>query len=207
MPLDESLPLWPESPGLRTEPLMSLAAGDEANVTQLSMDVHTGTHVDAPRHFFDTGATVEDIGLDPFVGPAFVLGTGPAKEISASVLADAEIPGGTERLLLSTPNSAKPIEPTFDEDYAALTPDGARWLLENLDLKLVGIDYLSIQRYVDPPDVHLELLGAGVAILEGIRLGEVPPGRYELMCLPLRLVGTEGAPARAILLGSDGGRS
>lgn len=185
---------------------MSIAAGDEANVTQLSMDVHTGTHIDAPRHFFDTGASVEDLGLGPFVGPAFVVDTGPVKEISASVLAEADIPEDTERLLLSTPNSAKPIEPTFDEDYAALTPDGARWLLDSLDLKLVGIDYLSIQRYADAPDVHLSLLGAGVAILEGLRLGEVRPGRYELMCLPLRLVGTEGAPARAILLGSDGGR-
>ncbi|MGN6372932.1 MAG: cyclase family protein [Solirubrobacteraceae bacterium] len=204
MPLDGSTPLWPENPGFRTEPFMSISSGDEANVTKLSMDVHTGTHVDAPRHFIETGATVDVLGLDPFVGRAYVLDTEAAGAIGATMLAEAGIPSDAERLLLRTANSAKPVEPIFDEDFAALAPDGAQWLLDNLELKLVGIDYLSIQRYADPPDVHLSLLGAGVAILEGLRLGEVPTGCYELVCLPLRLMGAEGAPARAILIDSDG---
>lgn len=207
MPLRSGIPLWPESPGLRMEQFMSFAQGDEANVTQLSMDVHTGTHVDAPRHFIEAGATLEEIGLEPFVGRACVVDTGAVKEITASLLADARIPPDTQRLLLRTANSSKPIEPTFDEDYAALTPDGAQWLLDELDLKLVGIDYLSIQRFADPPDVHLSLLGSGVAILEGLRLGDVAPGVYELVCLPLRLVGPEGAPARAVLMTAEAGEA
>jgi arylformamidase len=179
---------------------LSIERGDEANVTQLSMDVHSGTHVDAPLHFVDVGRSVEELGLGPFVGPAVVLDTGAAKEITAAVLAAAAIPRGTRRLLLRTVNSAQPTQRPFREDYAALTLDGAQWLVESCDLELVGIDYLSIQRFTEPPDVHRTLLGSGLAILEGLCLQDVVPGAYELVCLPLRLLGVEGAPARAILM-------
>jgi arylformamidase len=201
--LDGDLPTWPGSPGVLTKLRMSIAQGDDANVTQLSIDVHSGTHVDAPRHCIDQGETVEEVGLDPFIGPAVVLDTGPAKEITATVLDAARIPDGTERLLLRTANSLQPdmYGRPFDEDYAALTLDGAEWLSAKR-LRLVGIDYLSIQRYAEPPDVHRALLGAGMSILEGLRLTEVAPGPYELICLPIRLVNVEGAPARAILLPS-----
>jgi arylformamidase len=180
---------------------MSISQGDDANVTQLSMDVHSGTHVDAPRHFIDHGETVEDLGLDPFIGPAIVLETGWAKEITASVLGAAMIPERTERLLLRTANSLRPdlYRTPFDKDYAALTLDGAEWLASK-DLRLVGIDYLSIQRYSESPDVHRTLLGAGVPVLEGLCLAAVAPGEYQLICLPMRLANVEGAPARAILL-------
>ncbi len=204
LPLDSDLPLWPGSPGIRSTQLMSIGRGDAANVTQLSLDVHSGTHVDAPRHFIDTGSSVDELGLDPFVGPAVVVDTGSAREITASVLADVSIPQDAERLLLRTANSSQRTGRAFDEDYAALTPDGAQWLLGRFDLKLMGIDYLSIQRYADPPDVHRSLLGSGVAILEGLRLTDVSPGAYELVCLPLRLIGAEGAPARAILMARNG---
>ncbi len=199
--LDGDIPTWPGSPGVLTELRNSISQGDVANVTQLSIDVHTGTHVDAPRHFVDHGATVEALGLEPFIGPAVVVDTGPAKEITASVLGAAMIPHDTERLLLRTANSSRPglYRTPFDEDYAALTFDGAEWLATKR-LRLVGIDYLSIQRYAEPPDVHRVLLGAGIPILEGLRLAEVAPGPYELICLPIRLVNVEGAPARAILL-------
>lgn len=201
--LTGDLPTWPGSPGVTTRLRNSIAAGDVANVTQLSIDVHSGTHVDAPRHFLDRGETLEELGLDPFIGPAVVLDTGPAKEISAAVLDAAMVPVGARRLLLRTRNSSRAdlYRSPFDEDYAALTLDGAEWLASK-NLCLVGIDYLSIQRYSEPPDVHRALLGAGIAILEGLRLGGVNPGAYELICLPMRLINVEGAPARAILLPS-----
>ena len=199
--LDSELPTWPDSPGVYTELRTAIAQGHDANVTQLSIDVHTGTHVDAPRHFVDGAQTVEDLGLDPFIGAAVVLDTGAATDLTSAVLSEAQIPEGTERLLLRTTNSEQSdiYRAPFDESYAALTLDGAEWLA-SVGLRLVGIDYLSIQRYTEPPDVHRALLGAGVAILEGIHLAGVKPGRYELICLPLRLVGAEGSPARAILL-------
>jgi arylformamidase len=199
--LDGDLPTWPGSPGVLTKLRNSISQGDVANVTQLSIDVHSGTHVDAPRHFVDHGATVEDLGLKPFIGPAVVVDTGPAKEITASVLGAAMIPNDTERLLLRTANSSRPdlYQTPFDEDYAALTLDGAEWLAAKR-LRLVGIDYLSIQRYSEPPNVHETLLGAEIPILEGLCLADVTAGAYELVCLPMRLVNVEGAPARAILL-------
>ncbi len=200
LPLDSELPTWPDSPGVQCASRLSIERGDDANVTQLSMDVHSGTHVDAPRHFVETGQSLDELGLDPFVGPAVVLNTGSAEEITATVLAAAAIPRETRRLLLKTMNSEQPTRGAFREDYAALTLDGAEWLVEACDLTLVGIDYLSIQRYTEPPDVHRTLLGSGLAILEGLCLTDIAPGAYELVCLPLRLVGVEGAPARAILM-------
>lgn len=199
--LDAGLPTWPGSPGVLTKLRMAIAHGEDANVTQLSIDVHSGTHVDAPRHFSDHGETVEEIGLVPFVGPAFVLDTSSVKEITASVLDAAGMPDETERLLLRTANSLQPdmYQKPFDADYAALTLDGAEWVAAKR-LRLVGIDYLSIQRYSEPPDVHRVLLNAGIPILEGLRLAEVTPGAYQLVCLPIRLANVEGAPARAILL-------
>jgi arylformamidase len=201
--LDGDLPIWPGSPGVFTKLRMSTGQGDDANVTQLSIDVHSGTHIDAARHCIDDGATVEELGLEPFIGAAVVVDTGPAKEITAAVLEAVSIPDDTERLLLRTANSARPdlYHTPFDEDYAALTLDGAE-LLAAKDLRLVGIDYLSIQRYSESPEIHRALLGVGIPLLEGLSLAKVAPGAYELICLPMRLVNVEGAPARAILLPS-----
>jgi arylformamidase len=198
--LVDELPTWPGSPGVSAKLRMAISRGDDANVTQLNIDVHSGTHVDAPRHLIDQGDDVEQLGLDPFIGPAIVLDTGSAKEITASVLETATIPAGTERLLLRTANSLglEMYERPFDEEYAALTVDGAEWLAAQ-GLRLVGIDYLSIQRYSEPADVHILLLGAGISLLEGLRLVDIAPGAYELICLPMRLVNAEGAPARAIV--------
>jgi arylformamidase len=198
--LDNDLPTWPDSPGVVTRLRSSIRKGADANVTQLDIDVHSGTHVDAPRHFVDDAETLEELGLDPFIGPAFVVCTGEARAITASVLEAARIPEGTQRLLLRTVNSARPdlYRTPFDADYAALTLDGGHWLAAK-GLQLLGIDYLSIQRYSEPPDVHRVLLGAGIPILEGLSLAEVSAGAYELVCLPLRLANVEGAPARAVL--------
>jgi arylformamidase len=199
--LEPGLPTWPGSPGVLTTTLKSIALGDVANVTHLSMDVHSGTHVDAPRHFLAEGISVEELGLDPFIGATVVVDTGSAKDINASVLIAAAIPEGTERVLLRTANSlrSRQYKEPFTANFAALTLDGAEWLAERR-LSLVGIDYLSIQRYTAPSDVHRVLLEAGIAILEGIELATIIPGRYELVCLPLRLANVDGSPARAILL-------
>lgn len=207
MPLDGETPTWPGSPGFSTSQLHTIAAGDDANVTRLDMDVHTGTHVDAPLHFVDGGATIGEVGLDPFVGPALVVDIRGRAEITAADLDDGDIPAGTERLLLRTDNSFVPArrKAPFDTNYSALTADAASWLVDH-GIRLVGIDFLSIQRYSDPPDTHQIILGAGIVIVEGLFLAHVDPGRWVLVCLPVNLTGAEGAPARAVLVpeGWDG---
>lgn len=199
--LAPELPIWPGSPGVLTTSRMSIAAGDDANVSQLEMDVHTGTHVDAPHHFVHGAAAVEDLGLDPFIGPAVVADAGGAVEISAAVLEGFGLPERTQRLLLRTVNSSKAdaYRTPFDPDYTALTLDGAEWLAARGEIRLIGIDYLSIQRYELTTDIHRVILDAGIAILEGLDLHATAPGEYELVCLPLRLASVEASPARAIL--------
>jgi arylformamidase len=199
VPLTPELAVWPGSPGIEFRQWSAISDGANANVTELDIDAHAGTHVDAPRHFIDGGRSVDAIGLEPFIGPAVVVDVGPAIEIDATVL-QSLVPADIERLLLRTGNSEKPeIYDRFDRGFAGLTLNGAEWLAA-AGLRLVGIDYMSIQRFAEPDDVHRVLLGAEIAILEGLRLEAVEPGDYELVCLPLRLVGTEAAPARAILL-------
>jgi arylformamidase len=204
-PLQEGIAAWPGSPGFRTFVHQSIADGADSNASGIEMDVHVGTHVDAPAHFIDGGATLDAVGLHPFVGSAYVAQIDATDRIDAAVLEAAGIPDGTERLLLRTANSRDEAYLTgpFREDFAALTADGARWVVER-GLVLVGIDYLSIQRFGDQPDTHRILLGAGVCILEGLDLRAVGRGPYRLICLPLPLVGAEAAPARAVLLTGDG---
>jgi arylformamidase len=209
MPLVGDIPTWPGSIGLTTSALSSIAAGDEANVTRVEMDVHTGTHVDAPLHFVPDGKTLGEVGLDPFVGPAYVVDVTGTAVIDAATLEGAQIPDDTTRLLLRTDNSFDPKRhrAPFDPDYAALSKGGAQWVVDR-GIRLVGIDYMSIQRHEDSFDTHRVILGAGTVIVEGLRLADARPGRWILMCLPVNLAGAEAAPARAVLLpeGSwDGG--
>ena len=201
MPLAADVPTWPGAIGYTASVLGSIAAGDDSNVTRLDMDVHTGTHVDAPLHFIEGGATLDAVGLDPFVGPAWVADVTGAAVISAEVLEAAGIPDDTKRLLLRTDNSFDPArrKAPFDADYAALSLDGASWVVDR-GIRLVGIDYLSIQRYEDSFDTHRVILGAGVVIVEGLMLKEAEPGAWILMCLPVNLTGAEAAPARAVLI-------
>lgn len=177
-----------------------MAGGDSANGSLLVCDVHTGTHVDAPRHFLEGGSTVEQLSLDVMVGPCFVAYLPEAECVTSDDLADLDFPSGTERLLLRTGNSTLWSAETgeFREDYVALSEDAARWVVEN-GVKLIGVDYLSVQRYGDSAATHRILLEAGVVIIEGLNLCGVGAGFYELICLPLKLVDAEGAPARVIL--------
>lgn len=202
MPLSASTPTWPASPGFSSRSHLALADGDVANATELRLDAHCGTHVDAPRHFVAGGATIDEVGLAELVGRAWVADVTGHRAIDADVLEACDIPAGTRRLLLATDNASRPgmDRAPFQEDYVALTPAAAAWIVRRPEIRLVGIDYLSIQRYADPPDVHEILLGAGVLVLEGLDLRGATPGPWTLMCLPLRVTGVEAAPARAVLL-------
>jgi arylformamidase len=198
--LERPLPSWPGSSGHRTRRSMSIEAGDMANMTELQMDVHAGTHVENSLHFLADGQPLSAVALERLIGPALVVAvTGPA--ITPQLLEEAEVTRGTSRLLLKTSNSAlwHAADPSFRTDYVALTRDAAGWLVER-GIDLVGIDYLSIQRYGDDPETHRVLMRAGVAIIEGLDLSEVDPGPYQLVCLPLRLASAEAAPARVILM-------
>jgi len=198
--LRSDMPKWPGSVGVELRRAMSLACGDSANGSVLVCDVHIGTHVDAPRHFLEGGSTVEQLPLDVMVGPCFVAYLPEVEYITSDDLADLDFPSGTERLLLRTGNSTLWAAETreFREDYVALTEDAARWVVGK-GVRLIGVDYLSVQRYGDSAATHQILLEAGVVIVEGLNLCEVEAGFYELICLPLKLVDAEGAPARVIL--------
>jgi len=197
---DDGLPVWPGSPGFRLSPLASLESGSPANVSKLELELHTGTHIDAPRHFLPTGSTVEEIPLELLLGPAVVSEVAGARAIGPDALDRLAVPHGTERLLLRTVNSElwRSRRREFDPDFAALSLEGARWVVERR-IRLLGIDYLSVQRFEDGPETHRVLLEAGVLLLEGLDLSAVTPGWWELVCLPLALVGAEAAPARAVL--------
>jgi arylformamidase len=198
--LTPEMPIWPGSHGFRLDRTRSFAAGDNVNVTRLDMDVHCGTHVDGPLHFIDGANAVDDFPLGMLVGPAWVAYLPQARAIGSSELTEAGVPDGVDRLLLRTGNSAFWADHShkFRTDFAALTPDAAAWIVER-KLRLVGIDYLSIQLFDGDPETHRILMRAGVAILEGLDLSGIEAGAYQLTCLPLRVAGAEAAPARAIL--------
>lgn len=200
VPLQEDMLVWPGSSGLQIRRIMHLESGDSANVTHMGCDVHVGTHVDAPLHFISGGPSVETMPLDLLIGLAIVAYLPDAVTITTVDLEALTLPDNTERLLFHTRNSElwESQAQNFHADYAALTADAARWIVMK-GIRLVGIDYLSVQRYHDGPETYRVLLGAKVIIVEGLNLSKVSPGKYELICLPLKLVGAEGAPARAVL--------
>jgi arylformamidase len=203
VPIDGDLPVWPGSPGAQVTVRARISDGSDANVSEIRLELHTGTHIDAPLHFVDDGADVEATGIDALVGPAIVAEVLGEGAIDRDAMASLAIPEGTSRLLLRTSNSLRGLmrSPEFRTDAAALTADAAAWVVEQ-GIGLIGIDYLSIQQPSDGPETHQALLRAGVVILEGVDLRAVTPGPYDLVCLPVRLTGTEAAPARAILLPS-----
>jgi arylformamidase len=176
--------------------------GAHANVSHLSAGVHVGTHVDAPHHFLNDGRTVEQLPLDVLTGPCYVTQLPDGVEaITAETLDGISLPADTMRILFGTSNSRlwSRGEMEFQEDFVAVTEDGAEWLV-NRDVKLVGVDYLSVAPFDDSIPTHQVLLGAGVVVVEGLDLSAVPRGFYDLYCLPLKLLGSDGAPARAILI-------
>jgi arylformamidase len=201
LPISESLAVWPGDPGIRITQPSHLDRGDAATVTRLDMGAHTGTHVDAPAHFIPGGSGVDALDLDVLVGPARVVHALEGDVLSTEVLGGLQIPSGTERVLFRTRNSERWARGAreFAEDFVAITEGGARWLVER-GVRLVGIDYLSVGPFSAPAPTHRVLLRAGVILLEGLNLSGVAAGVYQLVCLPLRILGAEGAPARAILM-------
>lgn len=223
LPISPRLAVWPGDPPVEIVREMDIAQGDPFNLTRLNISAHTGTHMDAPRHFIPTGAAIDQLPLDRLMGPAWVAEVGEGKDgkageedrkdrktwdaggrlVTAAVLDGLDIPAGVTRLLLKTANSrwwVGPLTPAFHQDFVALDASAAAWLVER-GVELVGIDYLSIERGDDESfPVHTALLGAGIVILEGLNLHAVAPGAYHLIALPLKLADADGAPARVILV-------
>ncbi len=203
LPISAALPVWPGDPAIALPLAQSMDNGDAVNVTEIRMSAHTGTHVDAPHHFLNDKRTVDGLALNVLTGPCYVTQLpDDVDEISAELLERLPIGNGTTRLLFGTRNSKlwhKGVR-EFQTDYVAVSADGAEWLVEH-GIKLVGVDYLSVAPFTEPRAVHEILLGAGVVILEGLNLAQVSRGFYDLYCLPLNLLGADGAPARAILIG------
>ncbi len=197
VPVRPGMHVWEGDPPFRIDQVASIADGDAYNGTRLDLGTHTGTHIDAPLHFVDRGAAVDSIPLETLVGPCHVVdATAVAGQLDAAALAGLELPPITERLLFKTRNGVLWERDSFASDYIAFTGDGAEALVA-LGVRLAGIDYLTI----GDEDAHHVLLGAGVVPLEGLDLRAVEPGPYTLFCLPLKLAGIEGAPARALLVG------
>lgn len=198
VPLYEGMPVWPQSPGIRHEWVKRIDRGNNSNDSVLHCDVHLGTHIDAPFHFCENGRMVEELSLEVLCGSVYVADLTLVDAIGEDDLSFIELPDDTERLLFKTSNSKLWKEGKFNPKYVALTKGGAQWIVDR-GIQLVGIDYLSIGSYHDSSPTHRVLLGAEVVIVEGLNLTNVQPGRYELVCLPMKFTGAEGAPARVIL--------
>jgi arylformamidase len=198
VPLAAGIPTYPGNPEFELEPIKRIASGASSNVSRIVMGTHAGTHVDAPKHFFDDGAPVDTLALDLLMGRARVIDLPRRGGITEADLAAAGLREDL-RVLLKTPNSALWNGTAFKSDYTHLTEDGARYLVEQ-GVKVVGIDYLSIEQFKKPgAPAHRALLSQGVVVIEGLNLSEAEPGMYELYCLPLRIAGADGAPARVVL--------
>ncbi|HEV7593986.1 MAG TPA: cyclase family protein [Gemmatimonadaceae bacterium] len=192
--------VYPGNPEIEITLQQAVARGAGANVSLIRFGSHTGTHADAARHFFDDGQTVDRIPLERLIGPALLIAfPDDLRAVSAADLQKHDIKGHT-RVLLRTRNSALLSQKEFARDYTYLAPDGAQYLVDN-GVELVGIDYLSIEQFHSGHHkTHRTLLERSVVIVEGLDLSAPAPGEYELICLPLRIEGCDGAPARAVLI-------
>jgi len=204
VPISELMPVWPGHPRVQIDQVSSIAGGDGSNLTRLSLGCHTGTHVDAPQHFVDGGVTVDKLPLELLMGPAFVaeLDRLEGNIIQVYDLASLHFPRDTERLLLKTSNSYywEDRLTEFEPGYAHLSYKAAQWLVKR-GIRLVGVDYMSVDAFDSSRhQSHRTLLGAGVVIVEGLNLSRVPGGHCRLVCLPLKIEGGDGAPARVLLI-------
>jgi arylformamidase len=201
LPVTNDVVVYPGNPPVRLAPQQEMSKGGSSNVSLLSFGSHTGTHVDAPGHMIDGAAGVDRLALDVLMGPAMVVALADdVMAVGESELRSFQL-DGQRRVLLKTRNSRFIRDGEFHKDYTYLAPDGAAYLVD-LGVRLVGIDYLSIEQFRSGHHrTHKTLLGAGVVIVEGLDLSAVPAGAYELRCLPLLLSGLDGAPARAVLIG------
>jgi arylformamidase len=198
VPLDPRLPTYPNNLPFSLEPIKRLARGESSNVSALHMSAHTGTHVDAPRHFYDGGTGTEALALEMLIGRARVIEIRPRGHITAEDLSGSDLSEDV-RVLIKTQNSRLWGSPEFHEEYVGVTESGAKYLVDH-GIKVVGVDYLSVEAFKTPgAPAHHVLLGAGTIVIEGLNLRDVDPGVYEMFCLPLAIVGSDGAPARVVL--------
>lgn len=198
VPLAAGTPTYPGNPAFELHPVKRIATGGSSNVSRLVMGTHTGTHIDAPRHFLDDGAGVDGVPLNLLLGRARVVEITHRGGIGAQDLAAAGLREDL-RVLLKTTNSALWNDPEFHPEYTHLTEEAARYLVDQ-GVKLVGIDYLSVEEFNKAgAPAHRALLSAGVVIIEGLDLSDAEPGMYEMYCLPLPVKGGDGAPARVVL--------
>ena len=198
--ITEDLPTWPGDPGIILKKTSQIKEGEMVNLTHISTSVHVGTHVDAPNHFLREGETAENIPLDLLVGPAEVIEFSADRHITADDLQEMDICTKGKRLLIKTSNSKYWAEGLnqFQEGFLALDPGAAAYLVD-CGVEVVGVDYLSVAPFSDPEPTHRILLEAGILIIEGLNLSGIKPGPYQLLCLPLKIGGSDGAPARVLL--------
>ncbi len=200
LPISNELPTFPGDPSIAIDRVLSIDRGDPCTVSQVTLGVHTGTHIDAPVHQYAKGKTVDTIAIELLIGNCQVVEIDVAETIEVDHLREKDL-GSYERVLFKTRNSREwqrtPL--TFNSSYVALGLSAARYLIEN-KCKLVGIDYLSVEAFHSKDNVvHKELFSHDVVILEGIDLSDVPVGEYELLCFPLKLMHCDAAPARVFL--------
>jgi arylformamidase len=189
------MPIYAGNPGVAIERRQSIERGDGANVSRLELGAHTGTHVDAPCHFIPDGAGADELALDAFVGPCIVAdATHATGQLDRRLVDSLSLPARCDRILLKTPNSQLWERDAFTSDFVRLTGGGAEALIER-GVRAVGIDYLSI----GDPDAHRALLGRGIGVIEGLDLRRVDPGGYFVVCLPVKIARSDGAPARVVL--------
>ena len=188
---------WVTAPPFELEERRRMSKGDPNNSSALNMSVHSGTHIDAPFHFVADGNTIDQLPLERFIGPALVYAVEAERYITKEHVAGIRLDGAT-RVLFKTKNSALLRKQEYDPDFVAISVEAAQSLVE-LGVELVGLDYLSVAHADEQVPVHRAFLDHGVVLLEGIDLSAVAPGRYELMCLPIPLGDSDGAPCRAVL--------
>ena len=198
LPITNSLITWPDDPPVIVRKTCSISLGNACNVSELKFGSHAGTHIDAPYHFEENGATVDQIPLRYLIGKASVFALNTEEKIGRDDVASLNL-SGVERVLFKTKNSTYWNLPEFTKDFVYITKEAARYLVD-CRIKLVGIDYLSVEKFGnDGADAHHAFLSNGVVIIEGLDLRGVPPGNYEITALPLRILGGDGSPARVVL--------
>lgn len=205
LPISPRMPVWPGDPPVELTQMSSIQDGDNANVSQIKMSVHTGTHIDAPHHFIESGETIDQLPLEKLIGQVLVMEIDEEIDIiTESVLThhrDWLKLKAESKVLFKTRNSSlwKTYPTAFQSDYVGIDKSGAN-LLANLGLDLIGMDYLSVAPFNETLEPHEILLAQDIILLEGINLSEIDGGIYQLYCLPLNIVDCDGAPARAVLM-------
>ena len=199
VPIKTGMVHWPGDPAVDVRQPKSVERGDSCTMSFLRMGVHSGSHMDAPAHFVRGGRTIDQLPLDAVIGPARVIDIRSAVSVEPAELVRHRIRRG-ERILFRTRNSRRCWRgDDFVKDFVYLSPGAAEWLADR-QVKTVGVDYLSVGAFKkDGRETHLALLGAGIWVIEGLNLSKVRPGPVDLICLPLRIEGAEGAPARVVV--------